>query len=80
MPTIQEEITRVRELIFGNVTKEPIEEGCGDEVIIKEPNHTDKHHKGSYMAKQQLYNIMECKLNNIIFPAMNNPLHNFKSN
>ena len=57
MPTIQEEITRVKELIFGNVTKETIEEGCGDAVVIDEPKHEDKSHKGSYMAKQQLYNI-----------------------
>ena len=58
MPTIQEEITRVKELIFGNVTKEPIKEGCGDDVVvIDEPKHEDKSHKGSYMAKQQLYNI-----------------------
>ena len=58
MPTIQEEITRVKELIFGNVTKEPIKEGCGDDVVvIDEPKHEDKSHNGSYMAKQQLYNI-----------------------
>ena len=58
MPTIQEEITRFKELIFGDTTKEPLKEGCGgDVVVVDEPTHTDKGHKGSYMAKQQLYNI-----------------------
>ena len=52
MPTIQEEIARVKELIFGAPSENQINEGCGD---VK-PKHEKKHH-GSYMAKQQLYNI-----------------------
>ena len=52
MPTIQEEIARVKELIFGVPSENQINEGCGD---VK-PKHEKKHH-GSYMAKQQLYNI-----------------------
>ena len=58
MDILKEEITRVKELIFGNITKESLKEGCGDDVVvIDEPQHEDKSHKGSYMAKQQLYNI-----------------------
>ena len=58
MPTIQEEIIRVKELIFGQQKTQTIKEGCGDDVVvIDEPKHEDKSHKGSYMAKQQLYNI-----------------------
>ena len=39
----QEEITRVKELIFGNTTKEPVKEGCGDDVVvIDEPKHEQR--------------------------------------
>jgi len=54
MPTIQEEIARVKELIFGSQPKTSLNEGCGD----VEPQQTEKKHSdSSYMAKQQLYNI-----------------------
>ena len=52
MPTIQEEISRVKELIFGNKTK--------DNQINECDSCMDDHHKehgDSYMAKRQLYTI-----------------------
>jgi len=52
MTTIQEEIIRVKELIFGQPETQTIKE-CGDMGI----DVTEKDHDGSYMAKQQLYNI-----------------------
>tara|TARA_R110002050_G_scaffold120590_1_gene238713 strand:+ start:1260 stop:2015 length:756 start_codon:yes stop_codon:yes gene_type:complete len=52
MPTIQEEILRVKELIFGQPKTQTIKE-CGNMDI----DVTEKDHGSSYMAKQQLYNI-----------------------
>tara|TARA_R110002167_G_scaffold129660_3_gene312722 strand:- start:289 stop:1059 length:771 start_codon:yes stop_codon:yes gene_type:complete len=56
MEGVDLEVDRINEIMSGEDELE-MDEACGDEVIIKEPNHTDNHHKGSYMAKQQLYNI-----------------------
>ena len=52
MPTLQEEIIRVKELIFGLPETQTIKE-CGDMDI----DVVEKDHDSSYMAKQQLYNI-----------------------
>jgi hypothetical protein len=49
--TIKEEVSRLKELMH-------LKEGCGGDVVVtNEPNHVEENHKGSYMAKQQLYNI-----------------------
>jgi len=50
MPTLQEEIRRVKELIFGPPETQTIKE-CGNMDI----DVTEKDHDSSYMAKQQLY-------------------------
>ena len=51
MPTIQEEITRFKELIFGDTTKEPLKEGCGGDEItyIK---YDDVNMKYAYICKK----------------------------
>ena len=52
MPTLQEEIIRVKELIFG-LPETPTIKECGEMDI----DVVEKDHDSSYMAKQQLYNI-----------------------
>ena len=52
MTSIQEEIIRVKELIFGHPETQTIKE-CGNMDV----DVTEKDHDSSYMAKQQLYNI-----------------------
>ena len=52
MPTIQEEIIRVKELMLGVSETQTIKE-CDDMGV----DMVEKDHDSSYMAKQQLYNI-----------------------